>query len=328
MSKVSDLDSDNKIQLPNKRKVRAARIATGGKQARLLRRNALPMIRNDKARLLWSILRTAVMEKRSSMTASVFVLNDVFLESVTVRQGFLLKHVIRHDQSLMIVDHHVSNTKRLESSDDESSQMKPLAFMAFDRIHRMVFWEFKQLEKVKFNGVFKGMGDVSHFICIQKSNLFIACYLDEVIKFYDLNLGFINDFRTNHEVQFIRYNESLNSLLLIGVHHVTVYSILGLTARDSKINLLFLNEFVSPFRKENWIKAVVLQEKTFQISIAIGTNLVVYNYSTGKVIENIVNATDRPITCIQYHHFYGYTILGTTSGQGNIMYYLLLKFKF
>jgi WD40 repeat protein len=218
--------------------------------------------------------------------------------------------------------------------DNEASKMKPINLLVFDRLHRMVSWELKQTDKVMFKGSFKGLGDISHFICIPKSNLFITCYLDEVIRFYNFNMEYISDFQASHIVQFIRYNENMNALILVGVHQLTVYSISGIAfresgiaSRDTKITLSPLNHFSSPFGREQWIKAVVLQEKTFRLSVAIETNLVVYDYSTGKIIENIIAATERPITCIQYHHFYGYTLLGTTNGQGMESFLLIYAVK-
>jgi hypothetical protein len=314
---------------------RASRVATGEKHSRLLggRRDSFSQIEtsNARARFYWSLVRLAVTDKKLNLGIGIFQDDDAYLDSLTIKQGFRLKQVIKHDQSLIVVDHHLSSSRIAESSvlnDDlkeESSKMKPFNLIALDRLHRMAFWDVKQIDKVCYKGAFKGIGDASHFIFLPKSGIFITCYLDEVIKFYDVNLGYINDFRASHVVQFLRYNENMNALLLIGVHEITVYSIMGLASRDSgivargyKTELLLLNEFKAPYEEEHWIKAAVLREKTCQLSIAIGTNLVVYDYSMGEIIENITNATERPITCIQYHHFYGYTLLGTTSGQSEI----------
>jgi WD40 repeat protein len=315
----------------------AARVATGEKHTRLLdgRRINLGNASNTRSNYYWGLIRSAVKEKKLDMYLGIVPLEDdyAYLDSLTIKQGFRLKHTIKHDQSLIIADHHSSSIRISESSvsdDDlkeESSKMKPFNLIAFDRLQKMVFWEIKQIDKVVYKGAFKGVGDISHFVFIPKSGIFVICYLDEVIKFYDVNLGCINDFRATHSVQFLRYNENQNNLILIGVHEISIYSMSGLTlrdsgitSRDSKIELLLLNEFHTPYGKEYWIKAVVLDEKTFQLSIAIGTNLVVYDYRVGKIIENIRNATERPITCIQYHHFYGYTLLGTTSGQSKILF--------
>jgi WD40 repeat protein len=332
MAKVSEA-----LECRQRASSKAARIATGEKHTRLLdkRRIDLRNASNNMSKYYWGLIRSAIKEKKLDMYLGIAPLedDDAYLESLTIKQGFRLKHTIQHDQSLLMADHHSSLIRNSELSvsdddiKDESSKMKPFNLIAFDRLHRMVFWEIKQIDKVICKGAFKGVGDVSHFVFLPKSGIFVICYLDKVIKFYDVNLGYISDFLAPHSVQFLRYSENKNTLILIGIHEITIYSISGLAlrdsgviSRDSKIELLLLNEFHTPYVKEHWIKAVVLQEKTFQLSIAIGTNLVVYDYRTGKIIENITNATERPITCIQYHHFYGYTLLGTTSGQSKILF--------
>ena len=314
---------------------RASRIASGEKQTKLLpmRRNALPVHVTNvaKARHYWTILRLAVLERRLHMDSNIFVKDDeIDSEITTLKQGFHLKQCIKYDQSLLFVDHHFASFHRIVdpagTKDDGQSggKAKNLYLVAFDRLHRLVTWELKQADKACFKDAIKGGGDIAHFIYITKFNVYAFCYLDEIVRFYNSNMEYVNDIQIPHDVQFIRYNEKLNILILVGLYKISAWSISMIHSRDSgsisvgtKMEVVYLNEFTSPFGKESWIKAVVLNEKTNQFSLAISSHLIVYDYVEGKIIEKILNATDRPITCIQYHYFYGYTLLGTTSGQGN-----------
>ncbi|RKO92537.1 hypothetical protein BDK51DRAFT_29905, partial [Blyttiomyces helicus] len=251
---------------PSERLLSVARAAASASGGRKSRPPSVPIVRKERARRHWALVRDRFCKPQQNRNATLFSLFR-FLQpapySLTIRHGFRFKFAIRQKHAIVCVVHHarvpihhLDGRLRIERSriveDDDSAGdssdseghagekklsgaaeggarvTSEYTFVTVDRARNVTVWDVDRASMFKARSKTKIKADLTSICFVSKFSMYAACSHDKSIKFYNSRFESTNVFCTYQPVQFVLYNSLSHELITVGSHDISIWTLEGI----------------------------------------------------------------------------------------------------
>ncbi|KAI9342775.1 WD40-repeat-containing domain protein [Zopfochytrium polystomum] len=316
-------------------------------------------VSKERVAELWEIVRSKFLHKSPKLFDLLLSARSIPY-AITIRQGFqflfklrlrfLVKCVAMH----RLVPRHLTesgvihpNQKKLNrvrseetdsSSDDETKKgsddnegddrhgerlgpaLAPVTFVCACSSKTVRVWDVTRKVSVHPRLSQKIQADIQHIAFVSKFAFYACCGGDKTLHLFNARFEWMHDIVVPVHIQHLRYNETMNELLVIGTHDILMFSLDCIVAKGvPRVYLNLRRQSSTRLPLEEWITCIALDSNQHRLYAAVGSKILSFNLVTGDLTDKWANVSHRQVTSIVHFAAYDYTVLGCSNGRIKII---------
>jgi WD40 repeat protein len=228
--------------------------------------------------------------------------------TVTLSHGFQMVRRMEHTRPAVIFALYVPNTSSFISIDSE------FVHIWKSGIHIQKYPLFPPT-KDSNKKIVRGFWNTSKVIYIEKRQIYVVANHQLQVKVLDLHFDCLDTFSNPKPVLSMEYCVILDAIICGEIGSIRVFDIIKSPSYNRNIHVLQERISISDGIDDEWVTAVYCDHTKKRIFAGCGTNILVYDFVTGTLLDRYADIHALSITCITYYKTTEYLITGSKDGS-------------